>query len=67
MTTPMLESIKAIEQQFRTGEEPVLVMCSDMNMYVCKYMRTSASAYKLACEWIGSQMARAWKRIMRFT
>lgn len=57
----MLESIKAIEQQFRTGEEPVLVMCSDMNMYVCKYMRTSASAYKLACEWIGSQMARAWK------
>ena len=31
MAIPLLESVKAIEQQYRTGEEPVLVMCSDMN------------------------------------
>ena len=47
MAIPVLESVKAIEQQYRTGEEPVLVMCSDMNAYICKYMRSSAAAYKL--------------------
>ena len=46
MAIPVLESVKAIEQQYRTGEEPVLVMCSDMNAYICKYMRSSAAAYK---------------------
>ena len=61
MAIPVLESVKAIEQQYRTGEEPVLVMCSDMNAYICKYMRSSAVAYKLACELIGSLMAMAWQ------
>jgi hypothetical protein len=61
MAIPVLESVKAIEQQYRTGEEPVLVMCSDMNAYICKYMRSSAAAYKLACELIGSLMAMAWQ------
>lgn len=61
MAIPVLESVKAIEQQYRTGEEPVLVICSDMNAYICKYMRSSAAAYKLACELIGSRMAMAWQ------
>ncbi len=60
MNIPVLESVKAIEYQYSTGETPVLVMCSDMNAYVCKYMRSSASAFKLACELIGSQMAMVW-------
>jgi len=54
MTIPVLESVKTIEQQYRTGEEPVLVMCSDKNAYVCKYMRSSNASFKLACELIGS-------------
>lgn len=58
---PVIDSAKQIEQQFRTGEEPVLVMCSDVNLYVCKYMRSSASAYKLACELVGARMAEAWQ------
>ena len=58
---PVIDSAKRIEQQFRTGEEPVLVMCSDVNVYVCKYMRSSAAAYKLACELIGARMAEAWQ------
>lgn len=57
----VIDSAKRIEQQFRTGEEPVLVMCSDVNIYLCKYMRSSAAAYKLACELIGARMAVAWK------
>ncbi len=58
---PIIDSAKRIEQQFRTGEEPVLVMCSDVNIYVCKYMRSSAAAYKMACELIGARMAEAWQ------
>lgn len=61
MAIPCLYSIKRIEQQYNTGEEPVLVVCSDMNAYVCKYMRSSSAAYKLLCEFIGSQMAKAWQ------
>ena len=53
MAISTLYSAKRIEQQFHTGEEPVMVMCSDVNIYVCKYMRSSATAYKLACEFIG--------------
>lgn len=60
MPIPLLDSVKSIERQYFTGEEPVLVMCSDKNAYICKYMRSSFAAYKLACELIGSQMARAW-------
>lgn len=61
MPISVLESVKPIEQQYRTGEEPVLVMCSDMNAYVCKYMRSTSAAFKLACEFIGSRMAIAWQ------
>lgn len=61
MTSPMLYSAKRIEQQLHTGEAPVMVMCSDVNIYVCKYMRSSSSAYKLACEFIGAKLAMAWQ------
>lgn len=61
MAIQAIHSVKRIEQQFHTGEEPVLVMCSDVNTYVCKYMRSSAAAYKLVCELIGAQMAKAWQ------
>lgn len=60
MLIPLLDSVKSIERQYFTGEEPVLVMCSDKNAYICKYMRSSFAAYKLACELIGAQMAMAW-------
>lgn len=36
MAISTLYSAKRIEQQFHTGEEPVMVMCSDVNIYVCK-------------------------------
>ena len=61
MAIPVLDSVNVITHRYRTGEEPVLVMCSDMNAYICKYMRSSASAYKLSCELIGSLMATAWQ------
>lgn len=60
MFIPNIISIKPIERQYSTGEEPVLVLCSDMNSYICKYMRSSVSSYKLTCELVGGLMAKAW-------
>lgn len=56
----MLDSIKDIQKQYETGENPVLVMCSDKNEYVCKYMRSLNPAYKLVCEFIGSRLVEKW-------
>lgn len=61
MAIPSLYSAQRIKQQFHTGEEPVLVMCSDANTYVCKYMRSSSAAYKLACEFVGAYLASIWQ------
>jgi len=61
MKITRVESIKKIEQQFATGEEPVLVVCSNKQSYICKYMRNTASSYKLVCEFIGSIYAKQWK------
>ena len=56
-----LYSIKRIEKQYNTGELPVLVVCSDKKSYICKYMRSSSSAYKLACEFIGATLVEFWE------
>ena len=55
-----LDSIKTVDRRYHTGEEPVLVECSDRNAYVCKYSRYSGSASKLVCELVGSMLARTW-------
>lgn len=56
----MLVSIKDIQKQYETGETPVLVMCSDKNEYICKYMRSLSSAYKLVCEFVGAHFVEKW-------
>ncbi|MBP3518611.1 MAG: hypothetical protein J6K31_09520 [Parabacteroides sp.] len=61
MNIPVLNSIKIIEKQYDTGELPVLVTCSDKNMYICKYMRSATKAFKLASELIGAQLAKIWE------
>lgn len=53
-----VSSIQKIEKIYQTGEEPVLVLCSDMRQYVCKYCRYPGSANKLVCEYIGSVLAK---------
>lgn len=55
-----LTSIKQIEKQYNTGDLPVLVVCSDKEAYICKYMPSTNSAFKLVCELAGSMMANAW-------
>lgn len=53
-------SVKCIEKQYGTGDLPVLVYCTDNKSYICKYMRSSSSAYKLACELLGASFAKEW-------
>lgn len=55
-----LNSISVIERQFNTGEMPILVKCSDGNAYICKYMRSTGSAFKLVNELIGANMVEEW-------
>ena len=58
---PIIRSIAQIERQYNTGELPVLVNCSDGDAYICKYMRSSGSSFKLANELIGAMMAQQWE------
>lgn len=61
MARVLLHSIQSISNQYDTGDAPVLVLCSDKERYICKFMRPSATiAYKLACEFIGATLAEAW-------
>lgn len=62
MEIPRLDSIQDISVMYETGDLPVLVLCSDRQQYICKYMRPNATiAYKLACELIGATFAETWK------
>ena len=57
-----LHSIQEISVTYSTGDMPVLVLCSDKQQYICKYMRPNATiAYKLACEFMGAAFAELWK------
>lgn len=62
MLPQVLHSIQDISFQYDTGELPVLVLCSDTEQYICKYMRpTTTIAYKLASEFIGATLASLWR------
>lgn len=57
-----LHSIQEIAKQYPTGDSPVLVLCSDKQQYICKYMRPNDTiSYKLACEFMGVVYAETWK------
>ena len=61
MDIQRLKSIGRINTIYDTGERPVLVECDNLKGYVAKYMKSSSSAYKLACELCGSLLAIRWK------
>ncbi|RYU93822.1 HipA family kinase [Emticicia agri] len=51
-----LHSISEIIRVFPTGDKPVLVICNDLNEWVCKYR----DAQKLANELVASEFAKIW-------
>lgn len=48
----MLHSIQPIQKVYDTGDNPVLVECNDINLYVCKHNRGQTPAKKLFAEWM---------------
>lgn len=60
MMVPYLTSIMPIERQFSTGDMPVLVSCSDMNTYICKYARLRGKAFRLGTELTGGLFSLLW-------
>ena len=61
MEVQHLHSIQDVSKQYNTGDLPVLVLCSDKQQYICKYVRPNATiSYKLACEYMGVVFADAW-------
>lgn len=57
----MLSSISPISKVFQTsGSNPVKVLCSDVNDYVCKYTRSNPASW-LFNEYIAAEFLRVWE------
>ena len=55
-----LKSIQTAYRMYNTGDRPVLVMCSDMQDYVCKYA-LGGNATNLFCEYVAASFLRVWQ------
>ena len=58
-----LHSIEVIEREhvFQTGCNPLLIHASDLNYYVCKYLRGNTSADKLFLEYLAVSFLKIWE------
>jgi len=52
-----LVSIDCVEKYFDTGEQPILILCSDDKKYICKYIQSAGSRKKLICEYLSWSFA----------
>lgn len=60
-----LNSISPINQVYSTGNNPVLIMCSDMEYYVCKYKTSiGGTANKLFREYLGACFLKEWNLLV---
>jgi len=55
-----LTSIQTANRQYQTGDRPVLVLCSDMQEYVCKYA-LGGNATNLFCEYVAASFLHVWQ------
>lgn len=55
-----LRSIQTANLQYETGDKPVLLLCDDMQDYVCKYALNGNSC-NLICEYIAASFLRVWE------
>jgi hypothetical protein len=53
-------SIQTANRQYDTGDKPVLVLCSDMHEYVCKYA-LNGNVTNLFCEYVAASFLRLWQ------
>ncbi|HZK92801.1 MAG TPA: HipA family kinase [Prolixibacteraceae bacterium] len=55
-----LSGIQTANLQYDTLEKPVLILCNDMQEYVCKHA-LGADAMNLFCEYVADSFLRLWK------
>jgi len=55
-----LKSIQTANLQYDTGDKPLLLLCSDMQDYVCKYA-LNGDARNLVCEYISASFLKVWE------
>lgn len=55
-----LRSIQTADRYFDTNRRPVLITCSDMESYVCKYHTGSGNCMSLFCEYLASSFLKIW-------
>jgi hypothetical protein len=55
-----LTSIQTANRKYETGDSPVLLMCNDMQDYVCKHA-LNGNAVNLICEYIAASFLRVWE------
>ena len=55
-----LQSIQTANRQYTTLERPVLILCNDMQEYVCKHV-LSSDGLNLFCEYVAASFLRLWK------
>lgn len=60
LTVPHLHSIEKVEIYFETGCTPLLVHCTDLNFYVCKYNTGNSTANTLCREFIAAAFLKLW-------
>lgn len=55
-----ITSIQTANLQYQTGDSPVLLLCSDMQDYVCKHA-LNGNAVNLICEYIAASFLKVWE------
>jgi hypothetical protein len=56
----LLTSIQTAQKKYDTVDRPVLLLCSDMNDYVCKYAN-GGNCMTLLCEYIAASFLELWQ------
>ncbi len=56
----LLASIQTAQKQYETGDHPVLLLCNDMNDYVCKYA-IGSNCMTLLGEYIAASFLQLWQ------
>ena len=55
-----LQSIQTANRQYQTGDAPILILCNDMQDYVCKYA-LNGNATNLLCEYLAASFLKLWE------
>lgn len=59
-TVKRISSIQTANKQYDTGDKPLLLLCDDMQYYVCKHSM-GGNGMSLLCEYMAASFLRLWQ------